>query len=313
MLPPKRPGLPPTRSPKSPSPKAVVGREIWEDLKSSKKPKQVFERTKDGGYVQAKPDLEFEPIPEEAPPGTIIPEPRKDYEYIEETLGYTFKDRILLERALTHRSALRGEDRVDYERLEFLGDAVLGLTMAHALSDKHLDAKEGALSKMRAALVNTKALADIAKKLGLGAFVKLGWSEMITGGADRPSILADVVEAIIGAIYSDSNYEVVRVVVERLYGDEVVTVSPSDPKTELQVRLHIEDSDAPSYQIEIVEGAVHAPTFVAVVIVDGVVAGRGRGNTKKAAHQEAASEALRRLEQTADTLDSVPKQNFFFL
>jgi ribonuclease-3 len=237
--------------------------------------------------------------------------PRNDYEILEEKLQIKFTDRSLLSRALTHRSALGIKERADYERLEFLGDAVLDLSVAHLLSDLHPDAREGELSKMRAALVNTQALAQIAKKLDIGPFIKLGRGELSSGGADRPSILADVMEALIGAVYRDSSFEVAFKMIEQIFGNSLTEVTPFDPKTELQEVLHAAGSDAPSYLLELVEGPEHAPTFVTVVIVDGEIAGRGRGTTKKAAQQEAAAEALRKMAPDAPSPNLVEGQQLF--
>lgn len=238
-------------------------------------------------------------------------EPRLDLEVLEEAFGYSFKDRSLLTRALTHRSALGFKERADYERLEFLGDAVLDLSVAHLLSDLHPEAREGELSKMRAALVNTQALALIAKELNVSPFVKLGRGELSAGGAERPSILADVMEAIIGAVYRDSNYETALSLVERMFGSALKEVTPFDPKTELQEVLHASGSEPPTYLLELVEGPEHAPTFVTVVYVDGQIVGRGKGTTKKAAQQEAAAIALRRMMFDGEPVTLDKGQNFF--
>lgn len=238
-------------------------------------------------------------------------ESRTDLEVLEAELGFTFSDKTYLSRALTHRSALGFKERADYERLEFLGDAVLDLSIAHLLSDLHPDAREGELSKMRAALVNTQALAQIARGLGMSPFVKLGRGEFTAGGADRPSILADVMEAVIGAVYRDSSYEVAMSLVERIFGTALKEVTPFDPKTELQEVLHLAGSEPPSYLLELVEGPEHAPTFVTVVSVDGQVVGRGKGNTKKAAQQEAAAQAILRMMYDGSDLPLVDGQRFF--
>jgi ribonuclease-3 len=238
-------------------------------------------------------------------------EPRVDFENLEEAFGYQFQDRSLLIRSLTHRSALGFKERADYERLEFLGDAVLDLSVAHLLSDLHPEAREGELSKMRAALVNTQALAVIAKELNVSPFVKLGRGELSAGGAERPSILADVMEAIIGAVYRDSNYETALKLVERMFGSALKEVTPFDPKTELQEVLHAAGSEPPTYLLELVEGPEHAPTFVTVVYVDGQIVGRGRGSTKKAAQQEAAALALRRMMYDGKPLSLKEGQRFF--
>ncbi len=238
-------------------------------------------------------------------------QPRLDYENIEEKLGFQFTDRSLLSRALTHRSALGIKERADYERLEFLGDAVLDLSVAHLLSDLHPEAREGELSKMRAALVNTQALAQVAKGLDLGPFIRLGRGELSSGGFERPSILADVMEAVIGAVYRDSSYEQALKLIERIFGETLKQVTPFDPKTELQEVLHAAGSEPPNYLLELVEGPEHAPTFVTVVVIDGEIAGRGRGPTKKAAQQLAAAEALERMLPDAEPLELPDGQQYF--
>jgi ribonuclease III len=183
----------------------------------------------------------------------------------------------------------------DYERLEFLGDAVLDLAVAHLLLDKNPDAREGELSKMRAALVNTVSLAQVSRSLNLGPLVRLSRGELANGGADRPSILADVFEALMGAIYREGGYEAAHQTVRVLFSDLIANVEPRDPKTELQEVLHALGEPAPVYLLECVEGPEHAPLFVSLVQVDGKNLGRGRGNTKKASQQEAAAEALAKI------------------
>jgi ribonuclease-3 len=226
------------------------------------------------------------------------------YGEIEELLGYTFVDRAWLERALTHRSMQVKGAKSDYERLEFLGDAVFDLAVAHLLLDRHPEAKEGDLSKMRAALVNTTSLAEIARALKLGKFIRLSRGELASGGAERASILADVVEAVLGAVYREGGYDVAMACVERLLGQQLTNVTPRDPKTELQEALHASGSDAPVYRLECVEGPEHAPVFISVVEVDGQIVGRGKGPTKKASQQNAAEEALVHL-KGSDEIDKV--------
>lgn len=221
---------------------------------------------------------------------------KEHYSQVEDQLGYRFKNLDSLQRAVTHRSVPTGQGtRNDYERLEFLGDAVLDLAIAHLLLDAHREVKEGELSKMRAALVNTTSLANIARRINLGRYIKLSRGELANGGADRPSILADVLEAVIGAVYREAGYEEAFACVKRLFGELVCTVTPIDPKTELQEALHAAGSEAPTYMLECVEGPEHAPTFISVVEVDKQIVGRGRGPTKKASQQAAAAEALERL------------------
>ncbi|MCB0335088.1 MAG: ribonuclease III [Bdellovibrionales bacterium] len=216
---------------------------------------------------------------------------------IEELLSYTFEDKERLDRALTHRSVPSKGNKADYERLEFLGDAVLDLAVAQLLLDAHPDAREGELSKMRAALVNTASLASIARRMGLGAFIRLSKGELANNGSERPSILADVFEAIIGAVYREAGFEAALKSVEVLFGDAIANVTPRDPKTELQEVLHALGGMAPEYLLECVEGPEHAPTFVSVVQVDGEIVGRGRGTTKKQSQQNAAAEALKIIEE----------------
>ncbi len=239
-----------------------------------------------------KKDAALKPTAEAAPRKPLS---RDDYGRIEEAVSYHFKDIAWLQRALTHRSAQHDGGQSDYERLEFLGDAVFDLAVAHLLSDRYPEAREGELSKMRAALVNTMSLAKIASAIGLGPFIRLGRGELSSGGSERPSILADVLEALIGAIYRDSGFDVAFGCVKFLFGAEIEQVTPRDPKTELQEALHAVGSEAPLYMLECVEGPEHAPTFVSVVEVDGEIVGRGRGPTKKASQQLAASEALEKL------------------
>lgn len=221
---------------------------------------------------------------------------------LEEKLGYTFVNKEWLQRAITHRSVQSRGLKNDYERLEFLGDAVLDLAVAQLLLDSYPDAREGELSKMRAALVNTASLADVARGLELGPYVRLSRGELASGGAERPSILADVLEALMGAIYKEAGYEASFQCVSRLFGERLRSVTPMDPKTELQEALHAAGSEAPQYFLECVEGPEHAPTFVSVVKVDGQIVGRGSGATKKASQQGAAAQALSRI-RGGDAID----------
>lgn len=220
---------------------------------------------------------------------------------IEQHLGYSFKDRNWLIRALTHRSIHTRGVKNDYERLEFLGDAVLDLAVAHLLLDKYPEVREGDLSKMRAALVNTASLAQIARDLELGASIRLSKGEQTSGGAQRPSILADVVEALFGAIYRESGYEAARISIQKLFESKIETVVPTDPKTELQELLHALGDEPPEYILEGVEGPEHAPTFVSAVIIKAEIHGKGKGSTKKASQQAAAAEALSKLREANES------------
>jgi ribonuclease-3 len=214
-------------------------------------------------------------------------------EFFERAFRHRFYDMEMLERALTHRSMhVTARDSGDYERLEFLGDAVLDLAMAHLLLEAHPGATEGELSKLRAALVNTNTLADIARELNIGPMIKLSPGEFASGGADRSSILADVMEAVLGAVYREAGFETALHSIRNLFGFRIVEVSPSDPKTELQELMHALGRETPKYILELMEGPEHSPQFVSAVEVGGEVLGRGRGSTKKLSQQQAAAEAL---------------------
>ena len=237
--------------------------------------------------------------------GSIFPEPLgiEHFHELEQALGYTFNDKSLLESAMTHRSVQARGGTMDYERLEFLGDAVLDLAVAKLLLVRHEKAKEGELSKMRAALVNSTSLSSIARAKKFGRFIRLSRGELASGGAERASILADVFEATIGAVYTDGGHDAVVTVIENLLGDSLMTVTPRDPKTELQEALHALGSESPVYRLECVEGPEHSPVFISVVEVDGQIVGRGRGPTKKASQQAAAEEALSKV-KPGDDLDA---------
>jgi ribonuclease-3 len=220
-----------------------------------------------------------------------------DVDVFERMLGYRFKSQLLLQASLTHRSLRQvGGADTHYERFEFLGDAVLDLAIAELLLEEHDDADEGKLSKMRAALVKTTALASLANDLQLSDHIRLSRSEVLLGGAARPSILADVLEALIGAVFFESGYESTREVIRRIFGNKIKNISPSDPKTELQERLHALMRITPEYRLECVDGPEHSPVFVSVVLIEGEVWGRGTGNSKKCSQQLAAAEALKSLE-----------------
>ena len=297
--------------------KPSSGRDIWDDYGVPKeKKKKEYEKgvgnrmMPKAGAPHAKADPNKPGMSwQEGMPESERPQARQDLDILEERLGFSFSDKSLLLRALTHRSALGIKERADYERLEFLGDAVLDLSIAHLLSDRYPDAREGELSKMRAALVNTQALADAARLLDVGPFIRLGRGELSSGGHERPSILADVMEAIVGAMYRDSSYDTAFGVIEKLFEKALQDVTPYDPKTELQEALHAAGSEPPSYLLELVEGPEHAPTFVTVVIVDGEIAGRGRGATKKAAQQAAAAEALGKMSPSTQPLELAAGQD----
>jgi ribonuclease III len=214
---------------------------------------------------------------------------------LEAKLGHRFADPSLLRMALTHRS-VSAEDptRVDNERLEFLGDAVLQLVVTDLLYAGHPDLPEGELAKVRAAVVSRPMLAEVAGTLGLGRYIELAAGEERTGGREKGSILGDALEAVLGAVYLDGGFEAVAGVVaplwEPLIADRAERPGVRDYKTRLQEIL-AKDGERPRYEIES-SGPDHDRRFVATVIVDGTPAGTGSGRSKKAAEQEAAREAI---------------------
>ncbi|GGM93998.1 ribonuclease 3 [Thermopolyspora flexuosa] len=201
----------------------------------------------------------------------------------------------LLERALTHRSyAYENGGLPTNERLEFLGDSVLGLVVTDTLYRGHPDLPEGQLAKLRAAVVNMRALADVARTLGLGRYLRLGRGEEGTGGRDKSSILADTLEALIGAIYVDKGLEEAFRVVHLLF-DPLIAKSAQlgaglDWKTSLQELTAAEMLGVPEYHVD-ESGPDHAKSFTATVRVGGQEYGTGSGRSKKEAEQQAAEAA----------------------
>ena len=197
----------------------------------------------------------------------------------------------LLEQALTHRSYAYEHGGPHYERLEFLGDAVLQQVVTIELFERFRELPEGDLAKRRAALVSTVALAEVARRIELGPFIRLGNGEISTGGSEKSSILADVVEAIFGAAYISLGQDASTALVIRLVGplfDEVDRFGASmDPKTELQELCDRRGTGKPVYAIE-ASGPDHARRFIATVSVDGTAIGSGEGTSKKAAEGVAA-------------------------
>lgn len=218
---------------------------------------------------------------------------------LEEKLGYQFKDPALLERALTHSSYAneRGAGPLDSnERLEFLGDSILGLVSADHLFKEHPDLPEGHLTRMRAALVCEEALGEVAKSWGLGAYIKLGHGEERSGGRERVSILADAVEAVLAAIYLDSGIIQARKTIRRfVLCREELGSGGRDHKTALQEYVQREPGHVLTYELLREEGPDHRKVFVMGVNLDGAQIGAGQGRSKKEAEQLAAKLALERL------------------
>jgi ribonuclease-3 len=221
---------------------------------------------------------------------------------LEERLGVAVGV-AFLDRALTHRSyAYENGGLPTNERLEFLGDSVLGLVVTDTLFRIHPDLPEGQLAKLRAAVVNMRALADVARGLGLGAFIRLGRGEETTGGRDKSSILADTLEAVIGAVYLDSGLDAAAALVHRLFDPLVEEASGLgaglDWKTSLQELTATLGLGVPDYHVT-EEGPDHEKTFTAVVRVAGLDRGGGTGRNKKEAEQGAAATAWTALRRAA--------------
>lgn len=214
-------------------------------------------------------------------------------------IGYRFRRPELLQQALTHRSYTAEHPGHDHnERLEFLGDAVLGLIVAHHLHDTHPTLPEGQLSKVRATAVGRDALAEVATELGIGEVLRLGRGERLTGGQAKESILADATEAVIGAVYLDGGIEAARAVVlthwTRMLDELVTDPGSRDHKSRLQELLAARGLDG-EYRIERT-GPDHDPRFTAHMVVAGAVLGEGVGESKKQAQQRAALQALAALQ-----------------
>jgi len=212
---------------------------------------------------------------------------------LETALGHGFGRPESLRQALTHRSFGSPHN----ERLEFLGDSVLNCAVAGALYQRFPELREGELSRLRANLVRQETLAGIARDLGLGECLRLGEGELKSGGAARPSILADALEAVIGAIYVDAGFDAVRAVVERLFAPAIGNIDPSDagkdPKTALQEVLQGRHLPLPRYSLLATHGEAHAQEFeVECLIPDLAIRSLGRGSSRRNAEQQAAQRAL---------------------
>ncbi|GDY24433.1 ribonuclease III [Agarivorans sp. Toyoura001] len=217
-------------------------------------------------------------------------------ERLQRAIGYKFKDDSLLNLALTHRSA----GGVHNERLEFLGDAVLSWVIADELYHRFPDVSEGDLSPMRSTLVKGKTLAELARNFELGEYIKLGPGELKSGGFRRESILADAVEAIIGAVYLDSGTDSAKTMLLNWYQDRLNTIEPGlsqkDPKTRLQEILQSRKQALPDYQVVDIKGEAHNQQFTVSCAVEGldepVV---GTSTSRRKAEQVAAELVLERL------------------
>lgn len=215
---------------------------------------------------------------------------------LHKSIGYQFNDESLLKQALTHRSARK----LHNERLEFLGDAVLGMIIAETLFQKFPDAQEGSLTRMRSSLVKGETLAEIGREFGLSDHLVLGAGEMKSGGHQRASILEDAVEAIIGAIYLDSDMATCEKLINGWYVSRVNSLDPDyhpkDPKTRLQELLQGRQMALPEYRVTHISGKDHAQTFVVECTTqhfsDVFI---GRGSSRRKAEQQAAQCVLEKM------------------
>ena len=212
--------------------------------------------------------------------------------------GYRFRQPELLEQALTHRSFSRNNNN---ERLEFLGDSILNLVISNYIYARFDDASEGELSRFRAALVKEATLAQVAREIELGDLIRLGSGELKSGGFRRDSILSDALEAVIGAIYLDSDFAqaeqaVLALFRERLEGLDAETIL-KDPKTRLQEYLQAQKMKLPDYRVTATSGKAHDQVFtVSCSLAELGIEASGRGSSRKKAEQQAAKQVLSRLE-----------------
>jgi ribonuclease-3 len=224
-------------------------------------------------------------------------------ESVEQRLGHRFQRRALLETALTHRSHTHersGEASPSYERLEFLGDALLGFLVADWLYRGDENATEGLLSRRRQGIVRTSTLAGKARELGLGEAIRLGRGEEQTGGRNKSSLLADLFEAVLGAVYLDGGVRAARAFVRRHLGTELArtrgaSATPDDHKTMLQELVQARLQQRPTYRIVSTYGPPHALQFEVEVLIGDRLVGRGSGSNRKEAEQAAARRALLRI------------------
>ena len=217
---------------------------------------------------------------------------------LEERLGHRFLDARLLEQALTHRS--RGAD--NNERLEFLGDGVLGCAVADELYARFPQLSEGKLTRLRASLVREETLAEVGKALGMDRLLRLGEGELAAGPEPRPSILADAVEAVLGAVFLDGGYAAARSAVLAVFGAHLDRLDPERPakdaKTRLQELLQARHRRLPEYRVVAVEGQAHRQSFQVECSVEGLdLRASGTGTSRQRAEQQAAKALLEMLEK----------------
>ncbi len=220
----------------------------------------------------------------------------KSLSILAKSLGHAFREESLLQQAVTHRSFSAQHN----ERLEFLGDSVLNCVVARALYDKFPNLPEGTLSRLRANLVKQETLADIAVHLRLGEYLLLGEGELKSGGFRRPSILADAMESIIGAVFLDAGFEAARAMVLRLYEPAIEAIDPKasgkDAKTQLQEWLQAKRHPLPDYLLAATRGEAHDQIFVVSCQIPALgITTKGEGKSRRAAEQEAALAVLKQV------------------
>ena len=222
-----------------------------------------------------------------------------EFEALQKELGYTFKHPSLLIRALTHVSYDRKKTGSHNEVLEFLGDAVLDLAISDLLIQRFPERTEGDLSRMRAGLVNSVALAEKANTLALGPMLFLGKGEERSAGRNKASILAGAFEALLGGVYQDGGYDPARRIVERYFAADILerTLGQQDYKTRLQEISQLLFRVPPVYRLLSERGPDHEKCFVTEISVGGTVLGTGEGKSKKQSEQEAARKALKELQK----------------
>src|SRR3954447_1252828 len=220
------------------------------------------------------------------------------FKELQKSIGFFFADDKLLKQAFTHSSYVNEHRRKPYEdneRLEFLGDAVLELTVSKFLYLKYLMMSEGELTKLRAAIVCEPSLVSFANELNFGKYILLGKGEELTGGRTRPALLADVFEAFIGALFLDKGIEIVYTFLEKNVFPKVDSGNFSyvmDFKSQLQESVQRDNAGPLEYKILMEKGPAHCREFVSVVLLNGIEIGTGSGRSKKAAEQHAAQMAL---------------------
>lgn len=214
----------------------------------------------------------------------------------EQRLGYEFSNLSLLVEALTH-SSIASDFRKDNQRLEFLGDRVLGLVMAEALLEIDQTAPEGTLAPRFNALVRKETCAEVARQIELGGVLKIGRSEMLSGGRRKDALLGDGMEAVIAAIYKDGGFEIAKTIIIKLWGDRIknVKVDARDAKTMLQEWAQARGQNPPNYEVISRSGPDHAPDFLVKVILASGETSEAMAGSKRQAEQMAAKELLQKI------------------